>query len=197
MQQEIWKDIEGYEGLYQVSNLGRVRSVDRIILRSSTPQFSKGKNISQQPLNSGYMVVSLWNKKKRKAFTVHRLVANAFLPLQQGKDEVDHINGIRTDNRVNNLRWCNRKENVNFPIARSKYLSSNKERIEHIRMAKAKHSLKLVQLTLDGTIIKEWNSVKQASKSLGIQENNVYAVCIGKRKSTGGYKWKYIKDMFK
>ena len=195
MQEEIWKDVVGYEGLYQVSNFGKVRSSDRVVYRSSTPQFCKGQIIAQGLLNTGYKIVTLWNKKKRKVYLVHRLVAQAFIPNEENKDYIDHINGIRTDNHVANLRWCTRNENVNFPLARSRYISANQKRIDHIRQFHHTHSLKIVQLTKDGVIIKGWNSVKEASMNLSISENNIYASCIGKRITAGGYKWKYIKDL--
>ena len=194
LMEEIWKDIEGYEGYYQVSNLGRVKSCDRTILRSSTPQKAKGKIISQELLNTGYKVVSLWYKKKRKAFTVHRLVAKAFLEKVDGKDFIDHINGIRTDNRVNNLRWCTQIENTNFPIARSKYINANKKRVESIRKFHSEHSLEVLQLTTEGGVVKKWSSVKQASEKLGILTSGIYASCVGAKKTAGGYKWKYVKD---
>lgn len=195
--EEVWKDVVGYEGLYQVSNLGRVKSVDRTILRSSTPQKVKGKIISQETQNTGYKIVNLWNKKNRKAFLVHRLVAEAFLNKQDGKDVIDHINGIRDDNRVVNLRWCTQKENSNYPIARHKYLSANKKRIENIRSFHKKNSLKVYQLSIDGIIIKKWDSVKQASDKLGILTSGIYAACVNVKNTAGGYKWKYVKDLNK
>lgn len=195
--EEVWKDVVGYEGLYQVSNLGRVKSVDRTIFRSSTPQKVKGKIISQGLLNSGYKAVSLWYKKKRKAFTVHRLVANAFLEKVDGKDFIDHINGVRTDNRANNLRWCTRIENSNFPIARSKYIAANKKRVEKIRKIRSEHSLEVLQLTTEGLVVKKWSSVKEASENLGILTSGIYASCVGAKKTAGGYKWKYVDDLNK
>ena len=197
MESEIWKDVAGYEGIYQVSNLGRVKSIDRIVLRSSTPQPLKGKIISQGTQNTGYMCVTLWNRKERKAFLVHRLVAEAFLPKQNGKDVIDHINGVRNDNRVENLRWCTQKENTNFPIARHKYNMANQKRIEHILMFHEKNSLKVVQLTKDDKVIKVWDSVKLASKELGLLTSGIYAVCVKQKKTCGGYKWKYVKDLNK
>lgn len=196
--EEIWKDVVGYEGLYQVSNLGNVKSVDRVIRRSSTPQQIKGKIIHQGTQNTGYKIVNLWNKKNRQAFLVHRLVADAFIPKTDlFRNNVDHINGIRTDNRVENLRWCTQRENTNFPIARSKYIDANKKRVENIRKFHSKHSLWVVQLTPEGIVVKKWGSVKQASERLGIQTSGIYASCVGTRKTAGGYKWKYVDDLNK
>ena len=194
--EEIWKDVVGYEGLYQVSNFGNVKSVDRVIMRSSTPQPIKGRIVHQGIQNTGYKIVTLWNKKERKVFLVHRLVADAFIPKTDlFRNNVDHINGIRVDNRVENLRWCTQKENTNFPIARSKYLKANQKRINNIRKFHANHSLKLAQLKIDGTIIKIWDNVKEASSNLKISANNIYNSCIGKRNTCGGYMWKYVKDL--
>lgn len=102
--EEIWKEIEGYEGLYQVSNLGRVKRDDYI-----------------KPLLDGsgkYYQVSLWKNGKEKKALIHRLVAKAFLPNPENKPCVDHIDTITTNNNVSNLRWCTHKENMNNPLTR-------------------------------------------------------------------------------
>ena len=105
--EEIWKDIEGYEGKYMVSSLGRVRSVRKDVIL--TPNTN----------NSGYMMVHLKNDGQRKCKRIHRLVAESFIPNPDNKPYVDHINGIQTDNCANNLRWCTCKENLNFPLAKA------------------------------------------------------------------------------
>lgn len=112
--EEIWKDIEGYEGYYQVSNLGRVRSVERIVNGLKL----KGKILSCGHDTKGYLFVNLSKENKPKTLSVHRLVAQAFIPKIDGKDYVDHIDGSRDNNNVCNLRWCTHKENCNFEIAK-------------------------------------------------------------------------------
>lgn len=117
MQSEIWKDVPGYSGLYQVSNNGRVKSLNR---RVNGPKCN-GRNVRERILkpacNSyGYKTVALYDGKKRTTKTIHRLVALAFIPNPDGKPEIDHINAIRTDNRAENLRWVTRKENGTNPI---------------------------------------------------------------------------------
>lgn len=120
--EEIWKDVVGYEGLYQVSNLGRVRSLDRIINHRKL----KGKILSQAYDTKGYLFVNLSKNNVAKPKRVHRLIANAFIEKINGKDYIDHINGIRDDNRIENLRWCTHQENDSFPISRLRRSLSNK-----------------------------------------------------------------------
>lgn len=125
---ELWKDIKGFEGAYQVSSLGRVRSLDRKVRNKNgfsskkasfiTPHWrgreTKGKSPKTNPLR--YMSVGLWEKKKQYNFTVHRLVALAFIPNPQEKPEVNHIDGNRENNKASNLEWCTRQENVEHAI---------------------------------------------------------------------------------
>ena len=110
--EEEWRDIKGYEGLYQVSNLGRVRSLDRYVqTKKGNKSFHKGKILIGTDTGHGYMKVSLLYNGRRKSVFVHRLVAEAFIPNPKNKPEVNHINCIKNDNRVVNLEWVTSSEN--------------------------------------------------------------------------------------
>jgi len=112
---EEWRDISGYEGLYQVSNLSRVKSLDRTLDISNPPRkrFFKGKILSPIKSKIGYLVVSLTDDdKKRKIHYIHRLTAIAFIPNSNGVDTINHIDSDKTNNSLDNLEWCTQRENM-------------------------------------------------------------------------------------
>ena len=110
MGKEIWKDVIGYEGLYQVSNLGRVKSLDKIC--GNRKGVIKSKLLNFQDNGKGYKNVNLYNNKKNKCVYIHRLVAGAFLAKIEGKECVNHIDGNKSNNSLENLEWCTRSENM-------------------------------------------------------------------------------------
>jgi len=110
--EEVWKDIEGYEGLYQVSNLGRVRSFH-----------GDSEKIMKQTLQKGYLRITLLKNKKQKRFLSHRLVAQAFIPNPENKPQVNHIDEDKTNNRVDNLNWMTSKENNDWGTRKSRAIS--------------------------------------------------------------------------
>jgi len=131
---EKWKSIKGFEGIYEVSSLGRVRSLDRKIPYKDGFKQAKGKLMKLTKNRLGYMVVTLQKDRKRYFSIVHRLVAKAFIPNPENKREVNHIDSIKDNNNVNNLEWSTRKENMDHwqknSVFSSKYkgVSYSKER---------------------------------------------------------------------
>lgn len=115
---ETWKPIKGYEGLYEVSNNGNVRSVDRHLMCGKQYCLLKGKPKNAHHYSNGYLKTNLYKNGQRKLYSVHRLVANAFIPNPNNLPCIDHINTVKDDNRVENLRWCTQKENSNNPLTR-------------------------------------------------------------------------------
>ena len=193
MEEEIWVDICGYEGLYQVSNQGRVRSLDREIYKNNNvKQFSKSFILKFEK-NKGYNYVHLFKNGVRKRMAVHRLVAEAFIPNPGNKPEVDHINTIRDDNRVENLHWVTPKENMENPLTKEK-----RKIIKPTGRPKGTNSIKVVQLDKDtNELIKIWNSAMEAQRECGFANNDINKCCRGKYKTHKGYKWMYYEDYIK
>ena len=177
---EIWKPVVGYEGMYEVSSYGRVKSFK--------PR-SNGKILKGKIDKGGYLLVILCKDKKQTTYKVHRLVAEHFIPNPQNKPCIDHINTVRTDNRVENLRWATYKENGNNPLTKTKQR----------RMLKGKYgkehpaSKPIIQYDKDGNFIKEWDSITEAAKELGVNGGNITLVCQEKlhHKTAYGFIWKY------
>ena len=196
--EEVWKDVVGYEGLYKVSNLGRVRSLDKEIIITGVQKhpvkgIKKGKifNPSQNP--QGYYSTTLHKDKKIKLVRVHRLVAMAFIPNPENKPYIDHINTIKTDNRVQNLRWVTQKENCNNELTRKHNSESKigKKYSEERKMnMRENSSLKMRVMCVETGII--YKSAMEAGRQTGIPQGNISSACRGERGKAGGYRWKLV-----
>lgn len=172
--EEIWKDIEGYEGLYQVSNMGRVKSVR--------------KNIIMKPsVSKGYYVINLCIRGKATLCRVHRLVAMTFIPNPDNLPQVNHKDENHFNNNLNNLEWCDSKYNNNY--------GTKSERISNLLLNNKKISKTVLQYSMDGTFIREWISVREAERITGFDCGHISACCNNKRKSAYGYLWKYKKEI--
>lgn len=174
--QEIWKDVVGYEGLYKVSNLGNVISLNY-------RKTNKPKKLSYNVNHKGYLDVHLTKNRTSKHKIIHRLVALAFIPNPNNLPQINHIDGNKQNNNVNNLEWCDNSQNQKHA-----YKLGLKKKLFGIDSPK--HT-KIYQYDLNGNFIKTWNYIKEASETLNICQSNISLCCIGSYKSAGGYIWRY------
>ena len=173
MKKEVWKDIKNYEGLYQVSNLGRIKSL----------KHGKERILKSFKEANGYLKICLCNNNVKKTFSIHKLVANTFLDNPKNHPVINHINGNKSDNRIINLEFCtysyNSKQAYELGLLKRKYGKENP-------CAK-----KVCQYDKKGNFIKKWDSIIEASQKLGINHSHISECCGGKYKTTGGYVWRY------
>jgi hypothetical protein len=197
-QDEIWRNILGYETFYQISNLGMVRSFDREVNCIYGSKAIKKSKILNLFTRKGYLLVGLDDGIKQKQYSVHRLVAIAFIPNPENKRCVNHKNSIRSDNRVENLEWATHSEN-NLHAFRVGKRTHPKGMLGKIGSksnlgntgALSPFSKKVIQMTLDGVEVKIWDAINDAGRS-GFSHGNIVSCCQGKRLTHKGYKWKYL-----
>ena len=168
---EEWRDIAGYEGVYQVSNLGRVKSLNY-------GRTGKEKCLEPWGNGGGYLQVSLRNNGKKDTPSIHRLVACTFIPNPNNLPEVNHKDENKENNNVSNLEWCDAKYNTNYGTARERMLKN----------MTGVHKLRPV-LCIETDVI--YPSSSEASRQTGSSQGNITSCCQGKRKTSGGYHWKY------
>ena len=188
MSEEIWKDIKGYEGKYKISNFGKVKSLYFINRQAKIPRekiLSYGYNLQ------GYPFVHLCkNNITSKVIYIHRLVATHFINNPQNLKCVNHINGIKTDNRVENLEWCTQKYNIqqSFKNGQQKPTWINKTgKLNPL-------SKKVNQYDLNNKFIRTWDCMRDVERELNIYAINVSKCCRNVIKSAGGYKWRFTND---
>lgn len=170
---EIWKDIEGYEGLYKISNLGKVKSLN-YHMTGKERILKPGKD------NHGYLFVILYKEGKHKTCTVHRLVAEAFIPNPDKLPCVNHKDENPLNNNLNNLEWCTHKYNINYGTAIERAI---------VALTNRKDMSKPVKCLETGKI---YPSTIEAQRETGIRNGNISHCCLGNRKTAGGYHWRYI-----
>lgn len=179
-EKEAWKDIEGYEGYYQVSTQGNVRSVDRTVhyVDGRTARY-KGKKVAINPRNNGYLKVNLYRDHTMKNISVHRLVAEAFVPNPNNYPCVNHKDESKTNNRVDNLEWCTYKYNSNYGDAIER--SAQKQRIP-----------------VKGTNVKTGKTIYLKSmtegEKHGFNQRGISATCLGEQETHYGYTWEKINE---
>ena len=188
---EIWKDIDGYEGLYQISNFGNVKSLGNGKANSSILHTVR---LLKPQITDGYLRIGLWKNGKCKHYFVHRLVAFAFIPNPNNYPIINHKDEIKTNNTVDNLEWCDCKYNSNYGTLRerlSKKMKGKKMSKEAIEKMVNSISKPILQLTKNDEIIRKWKSGAEIKRVLGFNPSNISKVCLGKQKTSYGYKWKF------
>lgn len=174
MANEIWEDILGYEGFYQVSNMGRVRSLDRV---TSNGKRRIGKILKTRLDKDGYEFLNLSINGKRRIHKVHRLVLETFNPTDDSSLEVNHINEIKDDNRLENLEWVTHKQNCNHGTRTQRQIDSRSQTI--------------YQYTLDYELVYVWKNAVECMRETGYDNSFISKVCRGKKESAYGYIWSY------
>lgn len=174
--EEVWKDIEGYEGLYQISNLGRVKSFHR-----------DSEIIMKQTLQSGYLKISLLKENKYKTYSVHRLVAQAFIPNPGNKPQVNHIDEDKTNNRIDNLNWMTSKENNDWGTRKSRAINSsiNNHKRDYFKLGK-KFSKPIYYINEKGDKIC-FSGIHEAARVLNITASGISANLNGRLKTYRGF----------
>lgn len=174
MNKEIWKNINFLNNYYQISNKGNIRHIKSKRINILKPH--KDKN--------GYLIISLYINKKFQTFKLHRLVAQAFIPNPDNLPQVNHKDGNKLNNCVNNLEWCTCRENINHAVKNGYYANRDY----------SKKFKKVYQYNLDGELVKIWNSIIEASTTLGICASTITKVCKhkDKYKTYKGYIWRYV-----
>lgn len=180
---QIWKDIPGYEGLYQVSNTGRVRSLNY-------KHTGKTKVLKQGTKGHGYKVVGIYKNGKRKNYTIHRLVALAFIPNINNLPQVNHKDENPANNAVWNLEWCTDEYNINYGTRNERASNSMKYKYNVKNNPKAKPVL---MFTKEGDFIRKFDCVPDANEYLGKdrRNKNICTCARGKIRTAYGYIWKY------
>lgn len=183
---EVWKPIEGYEGLYEVSTMGNVRSLDRVVPMIRGDNGYPIKERILKPHRRGkYLFVVLYNEHGKKSYNIHRLVASAFIYNDDPKHKttVNHKNEDRFDNRADNLEWCTLVDNLRY--------GTGQERSQLTRRLTNKQSRPVGMYDRRGNLHRKFISIHDAHRETGAQRHCIRMCCEGKAKTAGGFVWKY------
>lgn len=172
---EIWKDIPDYEGLYQVSNLGRIKSLPR------NGTIKKERILKQTLDTTGYLTIGLHKDNKVKKVNVHRLIAKTFIPNINNYNVINHIDGNKTNNKIENLEWCTQSHNAKESIRLGLQIPYNKKIV--------------LQYDKNGNFIKEYKSTCDAQRETKIFQSNISKCCLKQRHTAGGFVWRYKEEI--
>ena len=185
---EIWKNIDGYEGLYKISNIGNVKSLSKFIINS--PNGVSGFQTEERILlpqvdKKGYLYYQLYKENKRKCFKAHRLVAIHFIPNPENLPQINHKDEVKTNNTVENLEWCTNSYNHWYGTVRKRIGDKNTNH--------PSKSTPINQFSLDGYLIKTYPSMQEAQRQ-GFQQSGISRCCDKKQKQHKGFIWRYADD---
>lgn len=182
---EIWKDIPGYEGSYQASTKGKIRGLNRICLsKNGSFRTVSNKILTPKIDRYGYYELHLSLKNIRIHFKIHILIAKTFISNPKNKPQVNHKDGNKLNNKISNLEWNTNSENILHAFKNG--LMKNNNFINNPARIKCK------QFNLDGSFIKEWNSLTEAANFYGIDNTNIVRCCKGNRKTSKNFIWSYV-----
>lgn len=184
--QEEWRDVVGYEGIYQVSNLGRVKRT-----QTNTNTYN-GKVLTPIQFSIGYLAVNLCRNGKPHLNYIHRLVAQAFIPNPKNKPHIDHIDGTRTNNCVENLRWATRQENQNNPITKQRIGVAKRLNPSRSMLGKTGAMCPTSKPVVCVETGKVFGGIAEAKRKLGIR--TICAVLKNRQQTAGGYHWRYATE---
>lgn len=186
VREEIWKDVPEYEGIYQVSSLGRIKVLPRTIYvtrsgyRTGSYSYTAPEKIMSPSIRTGYLCITLTKDGIKHNCLMHRLVAKAFIPEYSEELEVNHIDENKLNNNLINLEVCTRQYNKNYGTG-------------SIRSA-LHRSKAVIQLSRDGEIICEWTGINEASRGTGVCVKDIWRCCNNHNATSKGYKWRYKND---
>lgn len=184
MEEEIWKDIPGYQGRYQVSNLGRIKSLNMLVgTKGGKKAVRKGRILIPVVNKDGYHIVCLCDGRIKKGIRVHRIVAFVFVPNPFGYNIVNHKDRNPANNAASNLEWCDAAYNVTYDGAR--------RRSSETRYKNKKGFKPVLQYDMRGNFIAIFESTASAAKATGCYQGAISNNCVGRAKSAGGYRWAY------
>ena len=180
---EIWKEIKGFEGYYKISNLGRVLSIKRRVNSSKGRTRLVNERILKTRVDKyGYETVILRKFNKDRHFTIHRLIAIAFIKNPNNHPSINHIDENKLNNKPENLQWCTVKFNN---------LYNNRQEKINIKLRNVIKGKVILQYDLNNNFIKEWRSLREIARATGFSRTEINKVCRNERLSYNNYYWKY------